>query len=99
IIHSDPGAQFAAGSFRRKLHEEKIIPSMSRKGNRYHNPFAESFFRTLKVELVYQTKFETRADATKKIFEYIEVFYNRERLHSSIEFVTPIQCEQLANAA
>ena len=72
---------------------------MSRRGNCWDNAFAESFFRTLKVELVYLTKYETRAEAAAAIFEYIEVFYNRERLHSSIGFMTPIQFEQLAKAA
>ena len=99
IVHSDRGVQYAAKEFREKLHEEDFIASMSRRGNCWDNAFAESFFRTLKVELVYLTKYLTRADAAAEIFEYIEVFYNRERLHSSIGFMTPIQFEQLAKAA
>ena len=99
IIHSDRGVQYAAKEFRQKLHDEDFIASMSRRGNCWDNAFAESFFRTLKVELVYLTKYETRAEAAVAIFEYIEVFYNRERLHSSIGFMTPIQFEQLAKAA
>lgn len=99
IIHSDRGVQYAAKEFRDKLHEEDFIASMSRRGNCWDNAFAESFFRTLKVELVYLTKYLTRAEAAAEIFEYIEVFYNRERLHSSIGFMTPIQFEQLAKAA
>ena len=75
------------------------MQSMSRRGNCWDNAFAESFFRTLKVELIYLTKYATRAEAMAEIFEYIEVFYNRERLHSSIGFMTPIQFEQLAKAA
>lgn len=99
IIHSDRGVQYAAKEFRDKLREEDFIASMSRRGNCWDNAFAESFFRTLKVELVYLTKYLTRAEAAAEIFEYIEVFYNRERLHSSIGYITPIQCEQLAKAA
>lgn len=99
IVHSDRGVQYAAQEFRDKLHDEDFIASMSRRGNCWDNAFAESFFRTLKVELVYLTKYETRAEAAAAIFEYIEVFYNRERLHSSIGFMTPIQFEQLAKAA
>lgn len=99
IIHSDRGVQYAASEFRAKLAEEDFIASMSRKGNCWDNAFAESFFRSLKVELIYQTEFSSRKEAEAAIFEYIEVFYNRERLHSSIGYITPIQCEQLAKAA
>ncbi len=99
IVHSDRGVQYAAKEFRDKLREEDFIASMSRRGNCWDNAFAESFFRTLKVELVYLTKYETRSDAAAEIFEYIEVFYNRERLHSSIGYIIPIQFEQLAKAA
>lgn len=99
IIHSDRGSQYAGSEFRRKMSEEKLVASMSRKGNCWDNSFAESFFRSLKVELVYQTKFRNRDEAKKAIFEYIEVFYNRERIHSGIEYLTPIQCEELAKAA
>lgn len=99
IIHSDRGVQYAAKEFRDKLDDEDFIASMSRRGNCWDNAYAESFFRTLKVELVYLTKYLTRAEAAAEIFEYIEVFYNRERLHSSIGYITPIQFEQLAKAA
>lgn len=99
IIHSDRGVQYASHEFRDKLSDEDFIASMSRRGNCWDNAFAESFFRTLKVELVYLKKYATRAEAAAEIFEYIEVFYNRERLHSSIGYMTPIQCEQLAKAA
>lgn len=99
IVHSDRGVQYAAKEYRDKLQDEDFIASMSRRGNCWDNAFAESFFRTLKVELIYLTKYATRAKAKAEIFEYIEVFYNRERLHSSIGFMTPIQCEQLAKAA
>ena len=99
IVHADRGSQFAAHEFRDKLNQEEFVASMSRKGNCWDNAFAESFFRTLKVELVYQNKFATREEAKRAIFEYIEVFYNRQRLHSSIDYMTPIQREKLAKAA
>lgn len=99
IIHSDRGVQYASQEFRDKLNAEDFIASMSRRGNCWDNAFAESFFRSLKVELVYLTTYATRAQAAAAIFEYIEVFYNRERLHSSIGYITPIQFEQLAKAA
>ncbi len=99
IVHSDRGVQYAAAEFRNKLREEDFVASMSRKGNCWDNAFAESFFRSLKVELVYQNKFATSKEAEAAIFEYIEVFYNRERLHSGIGYLTPIQCEELAKAA
>lgn len=99
IVHADRGVQYAAAEFRSKLDNEGFIASMSRKGNCYDNAFAESFFHTLKTELVYQTEFATREEAKNAIFEYIEVFYNRERLHSGIEYLTPEQCEKLASAA
>lgn len=99
IVHSDRGSQYAAEEFRSKLEKEEMIPSMSRKGNCWDNAFAESFFRSLKVEMIYQRKFQTREEAQQAIFEYIEVFYNRERLHSGIDYLTPIQCEELAKIA
>ena len=76
------------------------VQSMSRKGNCYDNAFIESFFRTLKVELVYTRKFKTRQEARNAIFEFIEVWYNRQRLHSSLDYVTPEEYEikQLAAA-
>jgi transposase InsO family protein len=66
---------------------------MSRKGNCYDNAFVESFFKTLKVELIYRTKFKTRAEAKAAVFEFIEVWYNRQRLHSSLGYQTPIEYE------
>lgn len=67
----------------------KIKASMSRKGNCYDNAVVESFFRTLKVELIYTRKFETRAQARAAIFEFIEVWYNQQRIHSSLDYMTP----------
>ena len=76
-----------------KLGAYKITPSMSRKGNCYDNAMVESFFRTLKVELIYTRKFKTREEARAAIFEFIEVWYNRQRLHSSLDYMTPEQYE------
>jgi putative transposase len=93
ITHTDRGSQYAAEKYTNKLAEYKIEQSMSRKGNCYDNAFVESFFRTLKVELIYTKNFKTREEAKKAIFEFIEVWYNRKRLHSSLDYLTPEQYE------
>jgi putative transposase len=90
LSHSDRGTQYASDDYRAKLKELGITVSMSRKGNCYDNAFAETFFGTLKNELVYRTHFKTRQEAMTAIFEYIEVFYNRKRIHSSIGYLTPV---------
>jgi putative transposase len=97
--HSDRGSQFASDLFRKKLKIKGIIASMSRKGNCYDNAFVESFFHTLKTELIYRTEFETREEAKKAIFEFIEVWYNRERMHSSLGYKSPVEFERLAMAS
>jgi putative transposase len=99
LSHSDRGSQYASEMYRERLKERGITASMSRKGNCYDNAFAESFFATLKKELVYRNHFRTKAEAKKAIFEYIEVWYNRRRLHSSLGFKSPVQFEELHNAA
>ena len=91
--HTDRGSQYTAEEYREVLSAHKITASMSRKGNCYDNAFVESFFRTLKVELVYTRKFRTREEARAAIFEFIEVWYNRQRLHSSLDYMTPEQYE------
>jgi len=98
--HSDRGCQYASKAYRAKLFDYNIEQSMSRKGNCYDNAFVESFFRTLKVELIYNRKIKTREEAKKLIFEFIEVWYNRQRLHSSLDYMTPEEYEikQLAAA-
>lgn len=97
--HSDRGVQFAAGIYRDRLKIEGITASMSRKGNCYDNAYVESFFHTLKTELVYRMEFATREEAKKAIFEFIEVWYNRERLHSSLGYKSPVEFEKLALAS
>lgn len=94
IFHSDRGVQYAAGDFRSALKEADLVPSMSRKGNCYDNAAMESFWSTLKLELVYRTRFLTHADARQQLFEYIAGFYNTQRIHSSIGHLSPVQFEQ-----
>ena len=94
--HSDRGTQYASDAYRERLALLKITASMSRKGNCYDNAFVESFFRTLKVEIVYRTKFKTREEAKAAIFEFIEVWYNRQRTHSSLAYATPVEYETKA---
>jgi putative transposase len=89
VVHTDRGSQYAADKYCAKLEVHKVKASMSRKGNCYDNAFIESFFRTLKVELIYNRKFETRVEARAAIFEFIEVWYNRQRMHSSLDYMTP----------
>ncbi|MNL12596.1 IS2 transposase TnpB [compost metagenome] len=95
IFHSDRGIQYASHEFRRCLKGLPVLQSMSRKGNCWDNAIAESFFKTLKTEMVYHRKFETRAQAKVEIFDYIEVWYNRKRRHSALGYLTPVQVEQV----
>ena len=95
IFHSDQGIQYASESFRKMLKEHGFIQSMSRKGNCYDNAITETFFHTLKTELVNRTKYRTREEARRSIFEYIEIFYNRRRLHSAIGYCPPVEYENL----
>lgn len=97
--HSDRGVQYASQVYRDELKELKIVPSMSRRGNCYDNAFAESFFGTLKKELIYRRHFKTREEAKRAIFEYIECWYNRKRIHSSLGYLTPVMYEEQHYAA
>jgi transposase InsO family protein len=99
LAHSDRGSQYASEIYRERLKTLGITASMSRKGNCYDNAFAETFFGTLKNELIYRTHFKTRQEAMIAIFEYIEVFYNRKRIHSSLGYLTPVAYEQAQLAA
>ena len=96
LHHSDRGSQYCSASYRGLLSGNGIRCSMSRKGNCWDNAVMESFFATLKKELVHQERYETRSAAKRNIFEYIEVFYNRERLHSSLGYVSPADFEEAA---
>jgi transposase InsO family protein len=94
IHHSDRGVQYASGAFRQLLELHDYQCSMSRKGNCWDNAVAESFFRTLKSELIYQHRYDSREQAKAAIFEYIEVYYNRQRKHSSNDYMSPYNYEQ-----
>jgi Fe-S cluster biosynthesis and repair protein YggX len=87
----------ACSAYQQRLQEQEITCSISRTGNCYDNAAMESFWNTLKTELVYHEKFATREAAKKAIFEYVEVFYNRERKHSSIGYVSPESFETALN--
>jgi transposase InsO family protein len=93
VHHSDRGSQYASNDYQTALDELGVVCSMSRKGNCWDNAVAESFFATLKTELVYQRRFATREEAREAIFEFIEVFYNCQRRHSSLGYVSPMEYE------
>jgi transposase InsO family protein len=97
LHHSDRGVQYASQDYRDKLQAGGLTASMSRKGNCYDNATMESFWSTLKHELVYRCAFATRAQARQAIFEWIEVFYNRRRLHSSLGHQSPVDFENKLN--
>jgi putative transposase len=98
IFHSDRGVQYAGNEFRKELQACTLIrQSMSRKANCWDNAVAESFFKTLKTEGVYGNRFENQKVAARAIFEFIEIWYNRERIHSSLGYRTPEQMEVLLN--
>jgi transposase InsO family protein len=94
IHHSDRGSQYASDHYRQALADAKMVQSMSRKGNCWDNAPAESFFHTLKTELVHHKHYATREDAKRDIFTYIEGYYNRQRIHSSLGYITPEQMEK-----
>jgi putative transposase len=94
IHHSDRGSQYAAGAYRAALHNAGARASMSRTGDCWDNAVAESFFATLEHELIAEEAWATRPQARRAIFEFIEVWYNRERRHSSLDYVSPVQYEQ-----
>ena len=97
IFHSDRGVQYACDSFRKQLSKYKMLQSMC--SSCYDNSIAESFFHTLKTELVYFETYETREQAKLSIFEYIEVFYNRQRMHTALGDLTPVEFAELKKAA
>ncbi len=94
IWHTDRGSQYASYEHKDLLQKHGIIQSMSRIGNCWDNAVAESFFHTLKTELIYLEIFETRAQANQAVFEYIEVFYNRQRAHSANGYLSPVEFEE-----
>lgn len=98
IHHSDRGRQYASYAYQALLRTYGITPSMGRSGNCYDNAYAESFFGTLKTELVHGERYRSRLEARLSIFEYVEVFYNRQRRHSALGYKSPEQYEQLRRA-
>ena len=97
IVHSDRGMQFASAAYRQVLAQHRLVASMSRKGNCYDNAFIESFWSSLKYEVVYHQRFATYTEARAAIFNYIETFYNRTRLHSSLAYRSPLTFESQLN--
>jgi transposase InsO family protein len=97
VHHSDRGVQYASEAYRRRLAAAGAVPSMSRRGNCYDNAMMESFWSSLKRELVHRCRFATRAQARAAIFEWIEIFYNRERLHSALGYQSPVDFETKLN--
>lgn len=99
LCHSDRGSQYASLDYQQQLRAAGIVCSMSRKGNCYDNAVMESFFATLKKELIHRSHFKTREEARLKIFEWIEVWYNRERRHSAIGYLSPARFEAQQSGA
>jgi putative transposase len=97
LFHTDRGVQYASGDYRQALGDAGLIASMSRRGNCYDNATMESFWSTLKLELVYRRLFDTRTQARRQIFDYIETFYNRQRTHSALDYHSPVDFELLNN--
>jgi transposase InsO family protein len=97
LFHTDRGVQYASGDYRQALGNAGLIASMSRRGNCYDNATMESFWSTLKLELVYRRPFDTRTQARMQIFDYIETFYNRQRSHSALNYLSPVDFELLNN--
>lgn len=93
VVHSDRGVQYAAGDYRQLLADWSITPSMSRTGNCYDNAVSESFFATVKKELVHRCRYYTRSEGRSSLFDYIEVFYNQQRLHSTLDYLSPVDFE------
>jgi transposase InsO family protein len=94
VHHSDRGSQYAAGQYRQLLAKAGMKASMSRTGNCYDNAPMESFFHTLKVELVHQRRWATRDEARRDLFSYVEGYYNRQRMHSALGYLSPEQAER-----
>lgn len=95
LFHSDRGVQYASADYRQALSQAGLIASMSRSGNCYDNASMESFWSTLKLELVYRRCFASHAQARTQIFDYIETFYNRQRIHSALDYLSPVDFELL----
>ena len=93
IHHSDRGTQYASTEYRQALHAAGFRPSMSRRADCYDNAPMESFFHTLKTELIHHRQYATRNEAERDIFAYVEGFYNQTRRHSAIGYISPVEME------
>lgn len=93
IIHSDRGSQYCSEQYKRIIRNNRLVGSMSRKGNCWDNAIAESFFHTLKVELIHGNRYKNREEAKQSLFQYVECYYNRVRMHSAIDYKAPIEVE------
>ncbi len=96
LHHSDRGVQYASVEYQSQLRDHDILCSMSRKGDCWDNAVAESFFSTLKAELVHRMDYVSRSQARASVFEYIEAFYNGRRRHSALGYVSPVEHEVAA---
>lgn len=94
VVHTDQGSQFTSGNFQSLLRAKKAVHSESRKGNPYDNALMESFYRTIKRELIQDASFENPAQAQKEIFKYIELYYNTKRMHSALGYISPTKFEE-----
>jgi putative transposase len=97
IFHSDRGVQYASAHYRQALRAAGLVASMSRKANCYDNAAMEAFWSTLKLELIYRRQFEDASQLRQALFDYVEVFYNRQRLHSALGYQTPAAFECTKN--
>lgn len=95
IVHTDQGSQFTGGGFQALLKKHSAVHSASRKGNPYDNAVMESFYKTIKRELIQDANYESPEQAQKEIFKYIEIYYNTKRMHSSLGYLSPSQFEEL----
>lgn len=95
LLHSDQGSQYRSSEYQNMLKENNIIASMSRKGECHDNAVMESFYHTLKTELVYHERYDSHKEAKASLFDYIEIFYNRQRSHSTLGYRSPFEYERV----
>jgi putative transposase len=95
LFHSDRGSQYCSKAFREQLRQYRMLQSQSRKANCWDNACVESFFHTLKTEMIYHEDFQTRDEARCAIFEWVEAFYNRQRIHSTLGYKSPVDFERM----
>ena len=99
VIHSDQGVQFASWAFTQRAKDSGLVPSMGSVGDCYDNAMIEAFWSRMQVELLNRHRWRTRVELANAIFEYLEIFHNRQRRHSSLGMLTPIQFEQASTVA